>query len=65
MAGDKIGVLNKIRRADIFFAEADVGSRHGTGFFGVVDEIALRQIVGIGADNLHRVFIGAYSTVGT
>jgi len=38
---DEISAGNKVRRTDFVFAEADVGNGLGTGFFGVVFEVAL------------------------
>ncbi len=61
---DEISRLDEVRRADVVLAEADVGSRHRAGFFGVVDEIPLGEEA-VGADDFHRVFVGAYGAVGT
>ena len=64
MHADKVRRLDEVRRANVFFAEADVGGRHRAGFFGVVDEVPLGKET-VGADDFHRVFVGAYGAVGT
>ena len=65
MAADKVSLLNKIRRSDILLAEADMRSGHRTRFFGVVNKVTLGEVICFLADNLHRFFVCAYSTVGT
>ena len=60
---DKVRRLDKVRRADVVLAKADVGGGHRAGFLGVVHKVPLGKET-VGADDLHRVFVGAYRTVG-
>ena len=59
VAGDKAGLVDEVSRVDRLGAEAQVGNGDGAGLLGVVDEIALGVIVGILADDLDRVLVGA------
>jgi hypothetical protein len=64
VAGDKIGLPDQVRRPDRLRAETQVRYRAGARFFGVVHKIALREQVGIFADDFDAVFIGAHRAVG-
>ena len=44
-------------------SETQVGHCNGTGFFRVVDEIALGIVLCVFTDNLDAVLIGSYGTV--
>ncbi len=59
MATDEIGRLHQIGRADRFRPKPQMGNGLRTGFLGVVDEIPLGVKVGIVADDLDRVLVGA------
>ena len=64
MAGDEIGTSDQIAGTDWLGPEAQVGHGHGTGFFRVIDEISLRAIRRVLADDLDRVLVGAHRAVG-
>ena len=63
MHADKVRRLDEVRRADIVFAKADVGRGHRPGLFRVVHKVTLGKEP-VGADDFHRVLVGAYGTVG-
>src|SRR3989304_571291 len=67
MTGDKgcLVHLNEIRRADGLRPEAQVRYRHCAGLLRVVIEIALREVVGLFADDLDRVLVRADRAIST
>ena len=67
VAGDKVGVVvaDQVRRTHRIRTKAQVRNGQTTGFLGVIDEIALRVIAGVFADNLGGVLIGADCAVRT
>ena len=64
VAGHEIGRRNQVARMDRLRPEAQVRSGHRAGLLRVVDEVALRVIVGLLADDLDRVLVGAHRAVG-
>ena len=60
----KLALRDQVRRADRLRAEAQVRDRHRAGLLRVVDEIALGVVVGLVADDLDRVLVGADRAVG-
>src|SRR5574341_192752 len=60
MASHKIGLIgfDQVWRTDRLRPEAQMGGRHRARFLRVVDEVALREIVGLFADDLDRVLVG-------
>ena len=64
MAGDEVGAVDQVRGADRLRAEAEMRHRDRSGLLGVVDEVALREQVGVLADDLHRALVGADGAVG-
>jgi len=65
MAGHEARVFDQVGRPDRPRAEAQMRDRHGTRFLRVVDEVALHVEVGLVADDLDRVLVGADRTVRT
>ena len=63
MAGYEIGFRNQIGGVNWIGAEAEMGGGYRAGFLGVVDEIALRVIGRILADDLDGIFVGAYGAI--
>ena len=51
--GDEVGGANRLR------PEAQMRNRHRAGFLRVVNEIALREVVGVFADDFDRFLVGA------
>ena len=65
MARDEIRAGDQIGRADRLRAEAQMRHRHRAGLLRVIDEIALRVIVRLLADDLDGIFVRADRAVGT
>ena len=65
VAGYEVGGVHQIGSLDGLLAEAQVGAGVTAGFLGVVVEVGLAVEVGMGADNLDGVLVGAHGTVGT
>ena len=65
MAGDQIGIVvaDEVGGADGGGAEAQVRDGDGAGFLRVVDEIALGAQVGVLADDLDAVLVGAHRAI--
>ncbi len=65
VAGHKVGLvgLDQIRGVDRFGAEAQMRDGHRAGFLRVVDEVALCEVIGLFADDLDRVLVGAHRAV--
>ena len=59
VAGDEVGVLDQVGRADRLRPEAEVRDRDRAGLLGVVDEVALGVEPGVLADDLHRRLVRA------
>ena len=64
MAGDEVGLADVVRLLDHLGAEAEVADRVAAGLLRVVDEVALGVVVGLVADDLDRVLVGADGAVG-
>ena len=64
VAGDEAGAADEVRRADRPRPEAQVRDRDGARLLRVVDEVALREAVGLLAEDLDRVLVGADRAVG-
>ena len=64
MAGDEVGLVDQVGRTDRVFAEAQVGDRDAAGLLGVIGEVGLGVHVGMVADDLDRVLVGADGAVG-
>ena len=63
VAGDEVGFIHKIDGPNRFGTETQMGNRYGTGFAGIIGEIALSMIGRIFADNLDGVLIGANGSI--
>ena len=63
MAGDEVGLVDVVRRADRGVTEAQVRDRDAAGLLGVVLEVGLDVLVGVVADDLDRVLVGADGAV--
>ena len=63
MAGDEVREVDLIGRLDGGLAKAQVGDGQAAGFLGVIGEVALRVQVGVIADNLDGVLVGADGAV--
>ncbi len=46
VAGDEVGVVDQVGGVDGLFAEAQVRDGDGAGFFGVIDEVGLGEVLG-------------------
>ena len=57
--GDEVGGLDRV------LAESQVGNGDAAGLLGVIGEVALRVHVGVVADDLDGLLVGADGTVGT
>ncbi len=64
MAGDKIGRGDEAGLADGAWPKAQVRHGHGTGFLGVVLEVALGVVWCILANDLDPVLVGADGAIG-
>ena len=64
MAGGEIGLRNQIAGADRLGAEAQVRGGHRARFLRIVYEVPLGKVIGILADDLDRVLVGADGAVG-
>ena len=65
VTGDEMGLTDQIGCVDRLRAKAQVRGGDGACLLGVVDEIALRVVVGFLTDDLDRVLVGAYRAVRT
>ena len=63
MAGDEVGLVDVVRALDGLVAEAEVRDGHAAGLLGVVLEVGLHILVGMVADDLDGVLVGADGTV--
>ncbi len=65
VACHEVGGCHQISRADGLVAEAEVRAGESARLLGVVGEVGLAVLVGVVADNLHRVLVGTDCTVGS
>jgi hypothetical protein len=65
VAGDEVGLGYQVGLLDDLGSEAEMADGVGAGLLGVVDEVALGAVVGLVADDLDGVLVGAYGAVGT
>src|SRR6202044_1767303 len=65
MAGYEVGARDEVGGADGLGPEAEVRGGEGAGLLGVVNEVALGVVGGLGADDLDGVLVGAYRAVRT
>ncbi len=65
MACHEVRSSDQICRTDRLVAETEVRTSETARFLGVVREVSLAIFVGVVADDLDRVLVGTYSTVGT
>ena len=63
VAGHEVSLVDIIRAADGVIAEAQVADGHAAGLLGVVLEVRLDVLVGVVADDLDGVLVGADGTV--
>ena len=63
VAGHKVGLIDIVGGADGLIAEAQVADGHTAGLLGVILEISLHVLVGVVADDLDGVLVGAHSAV--
>ena len=64
MAGDEIApCVIEIGRPDRPRAKAQMRDRHRAGFFRIVNEISLREIVRVFADDFDRLLVRAHGSV--
>ncbi len=63
VASHEVGGVHQIGRADGLVAETEVRAGEAARFLRVVCEVCLAILVGVVADDLHRVLVGTYSTV--
>ena len=65
MTGNKVCLVDQVGGFDRLMTETKVGHCNTTGFLGVIIEVSLCVHIGIIADDLDRVLVCTYSTVGT
>ena len=65
VAGDEVSLRDKVSAGYWVLAEAEVGGGKTARLLGVVHEVALSVVVGVVADDLNGVLVGADRTVGT
>ena len=65
VAAHEIRLVHEIGRADRLGAKTQMRNRDRTRFFGIVNKIALGEIVRVFSDDFDGIFIGAHSTVRT
>jgi hypothetical protein len=63
MAGYKIGARDQVARVQRLRAKPQVRHRHRAGFLGIVNEVSLREMIGLLADDLDRILVGAHGAV--
>jgi hypothetical protein len=63
VAGDELGLVDQVRRADRLGAKAQVRDGDRAGFLRVVHEVALGVVVGLFTDDLDRVLVRADGAV--
>ncbi len=63
VAGDEVGFRNQVGGVNGLRSEAQVRHRHRARLLRVVDKIALRVIVGVLADNLDGILVGAHGSI--
>ncbi len=63
MAGHEAGLGDQVAGAQRSGPEAQVGNGNGAGFFRIVNEIALRVVVGFLANDLDRILVGADGSI--
>ena len=63
MAGDEVGAVDQVRALDGRLAEAEVRNGDAARLFRVVEEVSLRVHVGVVADDLDGIFVGAHGAV--
>ncbi len=61
---DEVRLINEVRALDRLLAEAEMAHCARPGLLGVVDEVALRVVVGVLSDNLDGVLVRPNRTVG-
>ena len=64
VAGHKAGARDQVGGADRVGPEAQVRGGHRAGLLRVVDEVALRVVRRLAADDLDGVLVGAHGAVG-
>ena len=63
VAGDEVGLIDIVRALDLVIAEAQVADGHAAGLLGVVLEVGLHELIGMVADDLDGVLVGADGAV--
>ena len=64
VAGQEVGGGDEVGGADGPGPEPEVGDGDGARFLGIVDEVALGEVLGLVADDLDGVLVGAHRPVG-
>ena len=65
VASHEVRRIYEVSGVDRLITEAQVRACEATRLLGIVGEISLTVLVGVVTNNLHGVFVGTYSTVGT
>ena len=63
VAGHEVSTADQIGGTDLLFAEAQMGDRQAASLLGVVIKVSLGIHIGVVADDLDGVFVGAHSAV--
>ncbi len=64
VAGDEVGLVDQVGGDNLVLAETQMAGGDRARFLGVVDKVALGGVVGLGADDLDGVLVGADCAVG-
>ena len=65
VARDVVRLGDEVRGLDLVLSETQVGDGNAAGLLGVVGEVSLRVHVGVVADDLYGLLVGADRSVGT
>ena len=63
VAGHEVGLVDIVRGTDGVIAEAQMADGHTAGLLGVILEVCLHVLVGVVADDLDGVLVGAHGAV--
>ena len=63
MAGNELRLTNKVGRSDWARAKTQMRDGHRAGFLRIVNEISLRKVFGVFADDFDRLLVRADSSV--
>lgn len=65
MAGNEISLVDKVGRFDRSFSESQMRNGYAARLLGIVSKICLSVKIRMVSDDLDRILVGAYRTVGS